>query len=52
MNAEQFYQSFKDALSYLGYSWGDKDKVRVWLQDGHVWFEADGRTASFEVEGY
>ena len=29
MNAEQFYEEFKDTLKQLGCGWGDKDSIEV-----------------------
>ena len=49
MNAEQFYQSYKDALDYLGVSWGDKADAAVRLVGNEVRMEYCGREASFRV---
>lgn len=50
MNAEQFYEDFKAALSYLGLRWGDMGLAQVHLtQTGCVVLVHGGKAASFEV---
>lgn len=41
MNADDFYQDFKDALEYLGLPWGQKQQALVWL-DGEAFCLAYG----------
>jgi hypothetical protein len=32
MNADEFYEGFKDALAYLGLAWGQKDLATVHIE--------------------
>lgn len=34
MNAENFYEEFKEALRYLGVSWGNKHLIEVEIKKG------------------
>ena len=43
MNADEFYEDFKDALKYLGLSWGQKDLAQVWLEGGSFCLAYGGR---------
>lgn len=49
MNAEEFYERMKDALTYLGVHWGDKADVQVWIEDGKVHMAYCDNEASFPV---
>lgn len=50
MNAETFYEYFKDALVYLDVSWGDKADVTVYLDGTKLVFEYCGKTASVNLK--
>lgn len=43
MNADEFYEDFKDALKYLGLSWGQKDLAKVWFEGGSFCLTYGGR---------
>lgn len=45
MNAEEFYQEFKDALDFLGVGFHGKDEVEVWLTDGKFCLALAGKEA-------
>lgn len=49
MDGEEFYQEFKNALDYLGVSWGEKEKVQVWVADGLLWLRHGPRTVRLEI---
>lgn len=49
MNADTFYEFFKDALGYLGCSWGDKELATVWIEGNEIKFAYKGKTASFSI---
>jgi hypothetical protein len=49
MNADDFYEYFKDALHYLGVAWGDKADVAVYLDGSKLVFEYCGKTASITL---
>lgn len=43
MNADDFYEDFKDALKYLGLAWGDKHLAQVRLTAGAFCLSYGGR---------
>lgn len=43
MNADEFYEDFKDALKYLGLSWGQKDLAQVCFDGGSFCLSYGGR---------
>lgn len=49
MDAEQFYQSFKDALVFLDVRWGEMDQVNIEIRGSAVVFTCGAKTASFFV---
>lgn len=49
MNAEQFYEEFKDALNYLGPGFKWKEQVIIQCKDGRIIMTFDGKEASFTV---
>lgn len=49
MNAEDFYEHLKDALRFLGVSWGDKHLVAVSIVGGSVRLAYEGKECNFEV---
>ena len=50
MNAEDFYEHFKDALKYLGLSWGEMDQAVVSLVDGKFTMIAKGKSCTLELK--
>lgn len=49
VNAETFYENFKDALDYLSVSWGDMDSVTVYLNGNKIVFAYGGKSASMTI---
>ena len=49
MNGEEFYQAFKEALSFFDLSWGEKDKMTVSVKGGEIAFSYQNRTISIQV---
>jgi hypothetical protein len=49
MNAADFYEHFKDALKYLGLSWGEMDQVVVDIVDGKFVMTAEGKSCTLEI---
>lgn len=49
MDAETFYQEFKDALLYLGLSWGDKALAAVRIEGDKLVFEYGARAAVLQL---
>lgn len=50
MNAELFYTHFKDALKYLGLSWGEMDQAVVSIVDGKFTVTAAGKSCTLELK--
>lgn len=48
MTADVFYEQFKDALKFLGVSWGQMELVTVTC-DGGITFSYDGRSVSLDI---
>lgn len=46
MNAEEFYDAFKDALVFLGVAWGKKEQVQIEIKDDTLIMSYDNRTAT------
>lgn len=42
MNAELFYEKFKDAVNWFGLSWGEKHFIQVRICGNTLCFEHDG----------
>ncbi len=49
MNGEVFYESFKDALRYVGLSWGDKHLAVVSIVNTTMHVTYGNRTAVLEL---
>ena len=49
MNAADFYEHFKDALNYLGLSWGDMDQVVVDIVDGRFVMTTANKSCTLEI---
>ena len=49
MNAEQFYDEYKNCLNFLGVKWGEKELATVSVKEGWVVISYDGRQATFLV---
>ena len=49
MNAEDFYEEFKQALKFLDVPWGEKELVTVDVRYGRFVMAYDGRDVSFKV---
>lgn len=49
MNAEEFYEEFKDALDFLGAGFHGKDQVEVWLDDGKFCLALAGKEARLSL---
>ena len=49
MSGEEFYEAFKEALSFFALSWGEKDKMTVSLKGGEIAFSYQNRTISIQV---
>lgn len=47
MKLDMFYQEMKDAMQYLGVSWGDMHLIQVSIRDDRIRFTYDGRAVSF-----
>jgi hypothetical protein len=50
MTADEFYNEFKDALKYLGVTWGDKHLVEVSTDGKEFTLKCAGRKISFGME--
>jgi hypothetical protein len=50
MNAEDFYEHFKDALKYLGLDWSQMDQAVVSLVDGKFTMIAAGKSCTLELK--
>ena len=50
MNAEDFHEHFKDALKYLGLSWGEMDQAVVRIIDGKFTMIAKGKSCTLELK--
>lgn len=52
MNAEEFYEEFKEAIKFLGVNWGEKEKIFVSLETkeevSSFVMSFGGRSAMFE----
>jgi len=44
MNADVFYEDFKNALKHLDVPWGTMELVEVTAKDGNLYFTRDNRT--------
>lgn len=42
MNAEFFYEKFKDAVNWFGLNWGEKHFIKVRIDGNALCFEHDG----------
>jgi len=42
MNADFFYEKFKDAVVWFGLGWGQKNLIRVRISGNQLCFEHDG----------
>lgn len=51
MNASEFYRNFKEALDFVGVGFSGMDQAEVETCEGSMVVKANGKTASFEVEG-
>jgi hypothetical protein len=49
MNAELFYEKYKQALLFLGTKWGYKEKVQVWCDGDQFHMSYDGKEVSIFV---
>ena len=49
MNAEDFYEFFKDALKYLGVTWDEKANVTVTISGKSIRFACHGKECEFEI---
>lgn len=49
MNGEDFYLAFKEALSFFGLGWGEKDKMAVSVKGGKIAFSFENKTISIQV---
>lgn len=49
LNGEEFYQAFKEALSFFGLNWGEKDKMTVSVKGGEIAFSFENKTISIQV---
>jgi hypothetical protein len=49
MNAEDFYEQFKEALKFLGVPWGEKEKVTVTIFDKSIRFAYLNKECGFEL---
>ena len=50
MNAEDFYEHFKDALKYLGLSWGEMDQAVVRIIDGKFTVTTAGKSCTLDLK--
>ena len=50
MNAEDFYEHFKDALKYLGLTWGEMDQAVVQIINGKFTVTAAGKSCTLELK--
>ena len=50
MNAADFYEHFKEALKYLGLSWGEMDQAVVAITDGKFTMTAAGKSCTLELK--
>jgi hypothetical protein len=50
MNAADFYEHFKDALKYLGLSWGQMDQAVVNIVDGKFVMTTAGKSCTLEMK--
>ena len=48
MNGEEFYQAFKEALSFFDLGWGEKDKMTVSIKGGEIAFYFENKTISIQ----
>jgi hypothetical protein len=42
MNADIFYDKFREAVNFFGLSWGEKHYIRVRVSENQLCFEHDG----------
>jgi len=49
MNADEFYEAFKQGLRQLNVSWGDKDLVTVWIIGNMLYMRYDGTITTITV---
>ncbi len=49
MNGEELYLAFKEALSFFGLRWGEKDKMTVSVKGGEIAFSFENKTISIQV---
>lgn len=49
MNAEDFYEEFKNALNFLGLGWSQKHLAKVFIKDGAFWMCYGSRTVSLKL---
>ena len=49
MNGEEFYQAFKEALSFFDFAWDEKDKMTVSIKGGEIAFSFENKTISIQV---
>ena len=44
MTLKDLYDEFRDAANYFGVGFRGFDEIKVWLEDGELVLEYDGRT--------
>lgn len=49
MNADDFYEHFKDALKYLGVGWGEMDQVVVTIVDGKFEMSTANKSCAIQI---
>lgn len=49
MNAEQFYERFKEAIKFIGYSWGEKEEIEIFIESEHLCLKSNGTKVSIPV---
>jgi len=50
MNAEEFYEHFKEALKYLELDWSEMDQAVVSFVDGKFTMIAAGKSCTLELK--
>ena len=49
MNGGEFYQAFKEALSFFDLAWTKKDKMTISIKGGEIAFSFENKTISIQV---
>ena len=50
MNAENFYEEFKEALKYLGVGWGNKNLIEVKIKKDKLVMKYGGKEVHIKIK--